>query len=101
MMNDPVYAVERAEQEFTPEQFAQTLQRLDGLVQEFENLPFPEVREKALEMLQAIDAIHREGLGRLLAYIHQQGQIDLVLRAAHDPIINTLLQLYDFLPQDE
>jgi Fe-S cluster biogenesis protein NfuA/nitrite reductase/ring-hydroxylating ferredoxin subunit len=37
----------------------------------------------------------------LLSYIHRQGHIDLVLRAAHDPIINTFLQLYDFLPQDE
>ncbi len=77
------------------------MQRLHDLVEEFENLPFPEVREKAFEMLQAIDYVHRESLGRLIAYIHEQGHPELVLRAAHDPTVRALLQLYDFLPSDD
>ncbi len=90
-----------ADDQITPEEYQATLQRLDELVREFDALPYPEVREKAFEMLQAIDTIHRVGIGQLLAYIHQQGHIDLVLRGAHDPFINTVLQLYDFLPTDD
>lgn len=88
-------------QEFSPEEFHATLARLDELVREFDDLPYPQIREKAFEMLQMIDTIHRVGLGRLIGYIHQQGHVDLILRGAHDPLINTLLQLYDFLPQDD
>ncbi|MBI4672595.1 MAG: NifU family protein [Chloroflexi bacterium] len=90
-----------ADRELTPEEFQATLQRLDELVREFDALSLPQVREKAFAMLQAIDAIHRAGLGRLIAFLHQQGQLDLILRGAHDPIINTLFQLYDFLPLDD
>ncbi|MBI5033731.1 MAG: NifU family protein [Chloroflexi bacterium] len=81
--------------------FNAALQRLDELVQEFDELPFPDVREKAFEMLQLIDAVHRESLGRLIAFIHQQGHPELVLRAAHDPAVQTLLHLYDFLPTED
>ncbi|MBI5301733.1 MAG: Rieske (2Fe-2S) protein [Chloroflexi bacterium] len=82
-------------------EFNATLQHLDELVQEFEHLPLPKVRAKAMEMLATIDAVHREGLSRLIAFIREQGHADLVLRAAHDPIVHALLLLYDFLPDDE
>ena len=83
------------------DEFNATLQHLDELVREFEQLPLPQVRDQAIEMLRTIDAIHREALRRLIAFIHEQGHADLVLRAAHDPIVRTLLILYDFLPGDE
>ncbi len=100
-MSDKPIELAPADAPLTIQEFQDTLARLDALVREFDALPFPEVRDQVFEMLQVIDTIHRLSLGQLLESIHQQGHIDVVLRAAHDPIINTLLQLYDFLPTDD
>jgi nitrite reductase/ring-hydroxylating ferredoxin subunit len=81
--------------------FEAAIQRLDELVQRFEALPFPEVREQVFELLQTVDAIHRAGLNRLIAMLHAQGQGELLEQAAGDPVVRTLLLLYDILPSDE
>lgn len=91
----------------TPEQhlseaaFEAAIQHLDELVQRFEALPFPEVREQVFELLQTVDAIHRAGLNRLVAMLHAQGQGELVEQVAGDPVVRTLLLLYDILPIDD
>lgn len=85
----------------TEEEFQQIGQQLDALVQAFEALPFPEVREMAFDMLQATDAMHREGLGRLISFLHANGQAQLVEHAAEDPIIRTLFLLYDLVPSED
>lgn len=85
----------------TEEEFQAFGQQLDTLVQEFESLPYPEIQAKAFDMLQVVDAIHREALGRLIAFLQQHGQAELVERAAADPIVHTLLLLYDLIPGDE
>ncbi len=90
-----------SEQWLTEAEFQAVAQQLDALVQEFERLPFPQVREMAFDMLQAVDAMHREALRRLLALLHAHGQAHLVEHATNDPIIRTLFQLYDLIPSDE
>ncbi|MGI8912856.1 MAG: Rieske (2Fe-2S) protein [Chloroflexota bacterium] len=76
-------------------------QHLDTLVRAFEELPFPEVREMAFDLLQAVDALHRTGLIQLVAFLQANGQSDLLDRAAQDSIIHTLFLLYDLVPGDE
>jgi Fe-S cluster biogenesis protein NfuA len=55
----------------------------------------------AFDMLQAVDRVHREALWRLVAFFQAHGQGDLLDHAAQDPIIHTLLLLYDLVPSAE
>ncbi|MDP9311832.1 MAG: NifU family protein [Chloroflexota bacterium] len=82
-------------------EFQVAAQQLDALVRAFETIPFPEVREMAFDLLQAVDTLHRAGLGRLAALLHAQGQAQLLERAAQDPLIHALFLLYDLVPSDE
>lgn len=85
----------------TDEEFQAAVQQLSALVQEFETLPYPQIRERVFELLHYIDVVHREGLVRLINFLRDQGQAELVDQAARDSAIRTLLQLYDFAPQEE
>ncbi len=89
------------ERSMTEAEFQAVGQQLDALVQAFEALPFPEVREMAFDMLQTVDTMHREALWRLVAFLHAHGQGELLDHAAEDPIIRTLLLLYDLVPSEE
>jgi len=83
-------------------EFQAITQRLDALIQEFEALPFPDVREKVFELLQAIDAVHRAGLSQLVAFLRAHGQGALLDAAADDDtFVHALLVLYDLAPIDE
>jgi nitrite reductase/ring-hydroxylating ferredoxin subunit len=80
------------------DQFQAALLRLDVLVQEFEAMPFPAIREKIFELLQTVDAVHREGLRRLISRIEEEGRADWLEQAAGDPAIRALLLFYDLAP---
>ena len=84
----------------TNEGFQEVARHLDELVQEFEGLPYPAVREKVFDLLQTVDALHRESLSRLVAFIQDEGQAELLDRAVEDPVVRTLLVLYDLAPGD-
>lgn len=84
----------------TDDEFRAVCRHLDGLVREFEALPFPEVRDHVFELLQAVDALHREGLGRLVGYLREHEQGHWVDQAVEDPAVRTLLGLYDLAPLD-
>ena len=90
----------REEYQLTNEEFVAISQRLDALIQEFETLPLPVIQEKVFEMLQAIDALHREGLNRLIGLLREQQQAAWVDQAAEDPVVQALLLLYDLAPGD-
>src|SRR5215208_4850408 len=49
------------------------VQRLDEMIESFEEDPEPTVRERAITLLQAVDAVHRPGLARLAAYLDAAG----------------------------
>lgn len=75
---------------------------LDDVVQSFEEHPDEATRQAVFGMLQAIDALHREGLKRLAAYLERQGAVQLLGDAAEaDRVVYTMLGLYDMLPPDE
>jgi len=82
-------------------QFQAASQQLDALVRAFEEIPFPAVREMAFDLLGAVDTIHRTGLERLVTFLRASGHGVLLDRATEDPVIHTLLLLYDLIPSEE
>jgi nitrite reductase (NADH) small subunit len=87
--------------QLTEQEFQAAALHLDALVQEFEVLPYPAVQERVFDLLQTVDTIHRAALRQLIDFLRDHGQSDLVERAAEDPIIGTLLLLYDLVPAEE
>lgn len=63
-------------------------------------MPLPQVRDKVFELLQMVDGVHRTALERLVGFLRAQSYTDAVEQAATDPMIRTLLLLYDLLPDD-
>jgi hypothetical protein len=63
--------------------------------QEIEIPPDPETRERVLDLLQGIDAIHREALTRLIR-LFKKGDLEQVVT---DPAIRALMELYDLTPE--
>lgn len=80
-------------------EFRAIAKSLDEMVRNFETLPFPEIREQVFELLQAVDALHRSALTRLLDLLREHDGGALLERAAADPIAGTLLVLYDLAPE--
>ena len=83
----------------TEGEFQAVGRHLDDLVREFERLPFPEVRDKVFELLQTVDALHRSGLNRLVDVLREHDGGALLERSIADPIVRTLLVLYDLVPE--
>ncbi len=83
----------------TEGEFRAVGRHLDELVREFETLPFPEVRDQVFELLQTVDALHRSALNRLLEIVREHDGGELLGRAAADPVVGTLLVLYDLVPE--
>ena len=80
----------------TNEAWDELLGQVDALVQDMDNLPYPDVKEKVFALLGGIDAIHREALGRLVR-LFKEGVLEKVVT---DPTIQTLMELYDLLPAE-
>lgn len=82
----------------TEEEFRAVGRHLDALVREFEGLPLPAVRERVFELLRTVDALHRAGLGRLVDALRDHDGGAGLERAVADPVVRTLLVLYDLAP---
>lgn len=83
----------------TEEGFQAVGRHLDELVREFEALPLPAVRDQVFDLLQTVDALHRAGLTQLTEILRRQGGGAALERATEDPIVRTLLVLYDLAPE--
>ena len=81
--------------------FEGLVRRAEELTRGFERHPNQAVREDSLELLQAVDAIHRAAILRLVDLMVESGNHELIHRAAEDPRISTLFQLYDVVPLPE
>jgi hypothetical protein len=81
----------------TEAEFEELLTHLDALVAEFEEHPDPAVSARALELIRHVDAVHREGLGRIVGLIGRRVP-ELLEEAARDPVARILLALYDLAP---
>jgi len=74
--------------------YDQILFRIGELAEELSEHPDPAVAEKVGELLDWVDAFHRDGLGRLIEMTRQwRGEIFLEA-VAGDPITGTLLEVY-------
>lgn len=74
--------------------YGDVLARIAELAEELSELPDPDVADKTAELLDWVDAFHRDGLGRLVDMIRQwRGEIFLEQVAA-DEIAGTLLAAY-------
>ncbi len=80
-----------------PEDLSEIAVRLDSIIQSFEQHPNEEVRQKAMEMLALVDALHRDGIYHLIELLWT-GSPAVLEKALQDPAINVLLQLYDLAP---
>ena len=74
----------------------QLLDQVNQQIEEMEALPLPEVKDKVFALLEGVDAIHREGLSRLVS-LFKEGVLEQVIA---DPPIHTLMELYDLLPEE-
>lgn len=77
------------------ETYLNLIRHLDDLVAAFEQHPDAATREQAGALLSGLDALHREGLTRLIGALREAGAGTLVDQAAADPVVATLLGLYD------
>ncbi len=82
-----------AEYEALQRAVAAGLERLEGLSTHHG-------RDEAFALLDAVDGLHRHALQRLLGVLDTVGGAGLIGRVAGDPIVRSLLDLYDLLPAD-
>lgn len=71
------------------------------LVRHFDEHTEPAVRDAVFELLNGIDALHREGIARLLELLVAERGEDVMATLAADPQAAPVLALYDLLPLDE
>ncbi len=83
------------------DEFTSAAQRVADLSQEFENLPYPQLQDKAADLLEAIDTLHRTPLERLVAILRAGGHAEVMDKLSEDPIVRQLFLLYDLLPSDD
>ncbi|MGI8836079.1 MAG: Rieske 2Fe-2S domain-containing protein [Pyrinomonadaceae bacterium] len=73
--------------------------RLNSLLEELEQYPDTEVREKALELVQIILRLYGESLRRMIATFEAEPQRDQILgRMANDEVIRSILLIHDLMP---
>jgi nitrite reductase/ring-hydroxylating ferredoxin subunit len=76
------------------------LEEVERLIAALGSHPDPAVRADASALLQAIDAVHRTALSRLVGAIQSMAGDAFVNRLAADPAIRLLLMSYDLLAVD-
>lgn len=78
----------------TNEEWKDVLAQVATMIENLEQVEDPEIRHKIFATLQAIDAVHREALHRLVR-LFKEGVLEQVVT---DPAIHTLMGMYDLLP---
>lgn len=71
------------------------LAELNARIERMESLADDQTRRQVFELLDGIDAMHREALHRLVR-LFKEGVLEKVVS---DPAIHTLMELYDLLPE--
>jgi Fe-S cluster biogenesis protein NfuA len=81
-----------------PAQVAAAMEQLDDLVRAFEQHPDEAVQNGLIDVLRAVDTVHRGALERLAALLDAHGLRDAALT---DPHIALLFELYQAQDEDE
>ncbi len=93
----PVVQVSSPTPELPPE-FQHLLEWLGTGLERMEEIQDEKTREEVFAFLEGIDVLHRQGLGRILDLIGRLGGQQAVERISQDPVVRTLLEMYD-LPE--
>ncbi len=73
--------------------------RLNSLVEELEQYPDTEVRDKALDLVQLVLHLHGESLRRIIANLESEPHRDEILaRMASDEVIGSILLIHGLMP---
>ncbi|MBA2509944.1 MAG: NifU family protein [Rubrobacteraceae bacterium] len=84
-----------------PSEFQHLLEWLGTGLERMEEIQDEKTREEVFALLEGIDVLHRQGLGRILDLIGSLGGQKAVERISQDPIVRTLLEMYDLPEADE
>jgi nitrite reductase/ring-hydroxylating ferredoxin subunit/Fe-S cluster biogenesis protein NfuA len=94
--------VQEAHPETSPErEFQHLLDWVGQGVAAMEGIDNEETRQQVFALLDGIDLVHRQGLQRVLDMIDATGGQSALPRITEDPIVRTLLEMYDLLPVSE
>jgi nitrite reductase/ring-hydroxylating ferredoxin subunit/Fe-S cluster biogenesis protein NfuA len=84
-----------------PAEFQHLLQWIGTGLERMEEIEEEQTREEVFALLEGIDVLHRQSLGRLLELVAVLGGQGLVERISQDPMVHTLLEMYDLPEADE
>lgn len=95
----PLVQVNHAEPEPDPDtEFRQLLEWVGQGVEAMEQIEDEQIREQVFALLEGMDIVHRQGISRLLELIRYSGGQQALDGIVADPVVHTLLDLYD-LPE--
>ncbi len=84
-----------------PSEFQHLLEWLGTGLERMEEIQDEKTREEVFAFLEGIDVLHRQGIGRILDLIANLGGQQAVERISQDPVVRTLLDMYDLPEADE
>lgn len=84
-----------------PSEFQHLLEWLGTGVERMEEIEDEKTREEVFALLEGIDVLHRQGIGRIFDLIAGLGGPKAVEQISQDPIVHTLLEMYDLPEEDE
>lgn len=97
----PVVQVARPASSGLPPEFQHLLEWLGTGLERMEGIEDEQTREEVFALLEGIDVLHRRALGRLLELVGNLGGQELAERVSQDPMVRTLLEMYDLPEADE
>lgn len=84
-----------------PDDLAALGEWIGDLITTFDEYPDDDVRLRMFALLDGIDALHRAALERLVTMLRSPGAETVWSQARADPLVRTVLQLYDLAPPNE
>ena len=83
-----------------PPEFETVRQRVTTGLDLLDELPDDATREAMFGLLEAIDTLHRDALGRMLAVVQGMAGPSALEGLTREPVVRSLLELYDLLPPE-
>jgi len=96
----PVGPANDALEPITESEFAHLVEWVGAGVEHMETIADAPTREAVFALLDGIDTLHRHALGRLLEYLTASGGAGVLARAAEDPMVQTLFEMYDLTVEE-
>jgi nitrite reductase/ring-hydroxylating ferredoxin subunit/Fe-S cluster biogenesis protein NfuA len=97
----PVVQVAQPASSGLPPEFQHLLEWLGTGLERMEGIEDEQTREEVFALLEGVDVLHRQALGRLLELVGNLGGQGLAERVSQDPMVRTLLEMYDLPEADE